>query len=56
MNNKAVALPQSDIDVVAQMAANHMHINGKTGNNARPPKSWIAEGAKPEMFVSDPAE
>lgn len=56
LNNKAVSLPQADIDVVAQITANHMHIKGTTGNRARPPKAWIADGAKPQMFIPEPAD
>ncbi|MGI9515133.1 MAG: DUF6362 family protein [Anderseniella sp.] len=56
LHKNAVPLLQADIDAVAQMAAKHMHNNAKTGNRARPPKSWIAEGTKPEMFVPEPAE
>ena len=56
LNNKAAPLPQADIDVVAQMAANNMHITAITGSRARPPKSWIAQGAKPKMFVPEPVD
>ena len=53
LNNKAVSLPQADIDMVAQIAANHMHITARTGNRAPAPNAWIAEGAKPRMFVEE---
>jgi len=53
LNNKMVSLPQADIDVVAQIAANHMHITAEMRNRAPSPKAWIAEGAKPKMFVEE---
>ncbi len=56
LNNKAIPLPQADIDAVTQMAANHMHNNAKTGSRARSPKAWIAPGAKPKMRVPEPAD
>lgn len=56
LNNNMVSLPQADIDAVAQIAANHMHNTATAGNREPAPKAWIANGAKPQMFVVEPAD